>query len=86
MDQEGDTELQRICSTCVAAEQSSQATTGKGKLGSAASGKGGIYNRQAQTRRVEKNVSDDEQERMKMIRGDARCHRLMRNFRPTSVF
>ena len=41
LDQGGDTEMQRICPTCVAAKQSSQATTGKRKLGSAASGKGG---------------------------------------------
>ena len=41
MDQEGDTEMQRICPTCVAAKQSSQATTGNRELGSAASGKGG---------------------------------------------
>ena len=41
MDQEGDTELQSICPTCVAAKQSSQATTGKRKLRSAASGNGG---------------------------------------------
>ena len=41
VDQEGDTKMQRICPTCVAAKQSPQATTGKRKLGSAASGKGG---------------------------------------------
>ena len=41
VDQEGDTEMQRICLPCVAAKQSSQATTGKRKLGNAASGKGG---------------------------------------------
>ena len=39
VDQEGDTEMQRICPTCVAAKQSSQATTGKRELGSAASRK-----------------------------------------------
>ena len=41
VDQEGDTEMQRIYPTCVAVNQSSQATIGKCKLGSAASGKGG---------------------------------------------
>ena len=40
VDEEGDTEMQRICPTCVAA--TSQATTGKRKLGSAASGNGGL--------------------------------------------
>ena len=54
VDQESDTEMQRICPTC--------------------------------DEEVEKNVSDDEKRRAKIIRGDARCHRLiMQNFRPTSV-